>query len=160
MSTDELISKISNMYIMLLYAITKEDIKRVRHYLSEELYDRYQRIVEDNIAANVKQRYDEMNVASVSIDNNEGKLIEAILVVKYIDYKIDRNTQRCVSGDNLTRKSHVVRLTIVNNKEKSNQIYRCPNCGAGLNVNFTSVCNYCGTPLDNENSEYVIINID
>ena len=36
MDNDEIISKIKNMYIMLLYAITKEDINRVRQYLSDD----------------------------------------------------------------------------------------------------------------------------
>ena len=40
--TQEIISKIKNMYIMLLYAITKEDINRVRQYLTDGLATHYE----------------------------------------------------------------------------------------------------------------------
>ena len=46
MKTDnELISKFSNIYIMLLYSIMTNDISRVKHYLSDNLYHKYKYII-------------------------------------------------------------------------------------------------------------------
>lgn len=157
--TQEIISKIKNMYIMLLYAITKEDINRVRQYLSDNLASHYEEKIKYNIENNVVQKYGELNVASVDIIRMENDLIVASLVVKYIDYKIDRKTRKFKEGET-TRSGRNVTLKVRYQGHNKDIVYRCSNCGAVLNVNLTSVCSYCNEPVDDSESLYVIESID
>ena len=157
--TQEIISKIKNMYIMLLYAITKEDISRVRQYLTDDLATHYEEKIKYNIENNVVQKYGELNVASVDIIRVENDLIVANLVVKYIDYKIDRKTRKFKEGEK-TRSVRNVTLKVKYQGHNKDIVYRCSNCGAVLNINLTSVCSYCGEPVDDSESLYVIESID
>ena len=157
--TQEIISKIKNMYIMLLYAITKEDINRVRQYLTDDLATHYEEKIKYNIENNVVQKYGELNVASVDIIRVENDLIVANLVVKYIDYKIDRKTRKFKEGEK-TRSVRNVILKVKYQGHNKDIVYRCSNCGAVLNINLTSVCSYCGEPVDDSESLYVIESID
>ena len=157
--TQEIISKIKNMYIMLLYAITKEDINRVRQYLTDDLATHYEEKIKYNTENNVVQKYGELNVASVDIIRVENDLIVANLVVKYIDYKIDRKTRKFKGGEK-TRSVRNVTLKVKYQGHNKDIVYRCSNCGAVLNINLTSVCSYCGEPVDDSESLYVIESID
>ena len=85
MEKEEVKAKIKNMYIMLLYAITKEDIGRVKQYLSDDLFKEYENKINDNIAHNIVQKYGELNVARVDILSEEENIINAQILVKYID---------------------------------------------------------------------------
>lgn len=159
MDNDEIISKIKNMYIMLLYAITKEDINRVRQYLSDDLASHYENVIEDNKAHNLVQKYGELNVSKVDIVRNEDDVVVANIVAKYIDYKVDRETREFVMGETKRSNHHVV-LRVNCSPNNKAIVYRCKNCGAQLNINLTSVCSYCNEPVDNEDSPYVIESID
>lgn len=46
MNDVELTSKFSNIYIMLLYALMNNDIKRVAHYLSDDMFEKYNMIIQ------------------------------------------------------------------------------------------------------------------
>ena len=46
---EELISKFSNIYIMLLYAIMSNDINKVKHFLSPDLGRYYENVINKNI---------------------------------------------------------------------------------------------------------------
>ncbi|MBE6123982.1 MAG: hypothetical protein E7184_00360 [Erysipelotrichaceae bacterium] len=159
MGNDYLISKIKNMYIMLLYAISKEDIDRVRLHLSDDLASEFEEMINDNIANNVIQKYGELNVASVDIISIKNDLITARIIAKYIDYKIDRVSKNFVSGDKV-RSEYEVLLRIRYQKHNEAMVYRCENCGAILDINLTGVCEHCDEPVDDSDSVYVIESIE
>lgn len=159
MNREELRAKIENMYIMLLYSIMKEDIDRVRQHLSDELVEYYRQVIENNISKNIVQKYGELNVSSVDITNIKNDVISAKIVVKYIDYRIDRTTRKFKEGEK-ERSTHIINLKIRYHEHNKDSIYRCPSCGAILNVNLTGVCSYCDEPLEDEESVYVIESIE
>ena len=158
MEREEIKSKIKNMYIMLLYSIMKEDINRSKQYLSEDLFKEYEKKINDNIANNIVQKYGELNVSKVDILSEEDNIINARILVKYIDYRIDRTTRKFKDGES-TRSERYVSLKIRYQGENKEVVYRCSNCGAALNINLTSVCYYCGVPVESSESLYVIESI-
>ena len=81
------------------------------------------------------------------------------IVVKYIDYKIDRTSKKYVEGEK-TRSKRDVTLRVKCLEENKELLYRCSNCGAPLNINLTSVCTYCGQSVDRNDSPYVIESIE
>lgn len=155
MDINEIKSKIKNIYIMFLYSIMKEDIYRVKQHLSDDLVEYYKNVIENNISNNVIQKYGELNVAFVDIIDIKEDIIIAQIEAKYIDYKIDRNTKKFISGDR-TRSSHDITLKIRYQKHNKEEVYRCPSCGAVVNVNFSGICEYCNEPIDDSESVYVI----
>ncbi len=159
MNRDEIVSKIKNMYIMLLYAITKEDIYRVKQYLSDELVDKYDRYIKSNVDKNIVQKYGELNVSSVDIESVMDSYIVANIAVKYIDYSVDRTTKKFIDGET-TRSTHYVTLRIRYQEHNKDEVYRCPSCGALLNIHLSGVCKYCNEPLDDSESVFVIESIE
>ena len=155
MDKEFVISKIKNMYIMLLYAITKEDINRVRHYLSDELYNKYDELIKTNIANNVVQKYGELNVGKVRVVSSDNDFIIANIEAKYIDYLIDRTTREYLLGET-KRNKHNVELKIRYNSNNEKLVHRCSNCGAPLNDNLSGVCSYCNVAVTTDESIYVI----
>ena len=159
MNNEEIRSKIEYMYIMLLYSIMKEDINRVKHHLSDELVEHYRQVIENNISRNIVQKYGELNVSSVDIISNRNGIITAKIVAKYIDYRINRTTRKFIDGEK-ERSTHIITLKIRYQEHNKSNVYRCPSCGAVLNVNLTSICQYCNEPLEDEESVYVIESIN
>ena len=67
----DLIGKFSNIYIMLLYSIMTNDINRVKHFISDDLYKYYKNLIENNKKNNQTQMYDELNVYKIEILKQE-----------------------------------------------------------------------------------------
>ena len=66
METDsELLSKFSNIYIMLLMAIMTKDMNRIKAYLSKDMYYKYCQIVKQLNENHENQVYDELNVHKI-----------------------------------------------------------------------------------------------
>ena len=71
MNDNELIGKFSNIYIMLLYSIMTNDIERVRHFLSNDLYNKYKTIINNHINNDETEMFDELNVHKIDIISKE-----------------------------------------------------------------------------------------
>ena len=50
---------------------------------------------------------------------------------------------------------NIIDKNIKNNIKPSSQ-YACPGCGAGIQINTTSICSYCGSSIDERFSPYVL----
>ena len=165
MSNDELISKFSNIYIMLLYAIMTNDIKRVKHFLSDDLYNKYKNIVDSHIQNNETQMYDELNVYKINIENvertNDKEIFTVKLISRYMDYIIDNKTKKFKSGVNTHRieKTHILIFEKNNVNNTLKTIHKCPNCGANLDINYNGVCSYCKKSVDLSEEDYILVDI-
>ena len=166
MSESELISKFSNIYIMLLYSIMTNDIERVKHYLSNDLYNKYKTIVNDHINNDETQMYDELNVYKINIiskeyiDNKE--IITVRLISRYMDYIIDNKTKNIKSGINTYRIEKTNTLVFEKNKDTIDNkiIHTCPNCGANLDIHYNGVCSYCKQSINLLNEDYILISLN
>ena len=164
MEEKELIGKFSNIYIMLLYSIMTNDIERVRHFLSTELYEKYKGIIDNHIKNNEIQMYDELNVYKIDIIENsvvDDKIIYKVkLISRYMDYIMDNTTKKLKSGINTHRVEKTNILTFIKtNKEVNKVIHTCPNCGANLDINYTGVCPFCKKSVDLTNEDYILVDI-
>lgn len=165
MKTDsELIGKFSNIYIMLLYAIMVKDINRVKHFLSVDLYNKYSAIIDNLNSRQESQMYDELNVGKIDIVESkvvgDKELITVRIMSRYMDYIVDGNGNY-KSGNNTSRvekENILVFSKNVNSDSKSN--YKCDNCGADLDINFTGICSYCGSVCDISNFDYQLIELE
>ena len=155
-----MITKIKNIYIMLLHAISKENISIVDHYLDDNLTEKFRAIIENNINNNVKQVYRQLNISDLSVLQEDENYITFEGTAKYITYFVNRKNNKFVSGDDKTRVSKSLILKFRKNTVQSKVLFKCPNCGAGLTINASSLCPYCGGSIDERFSPYVLCEIN
>jgi hypothetical protein len=162
---EELKSKFSNIFIMLLLSIQTGDIDNVKHFLTEELYKEYKNICDVHRERNEMQLYDEANVKDIRLvrkyDEEDCHVIEVELTSRYMDYIISLDTGRKISGVN----DHRIELThtLVFKKRFDavrGSVVKCAGCGANLDVNFTGKCEYCGTVHSAEKYDYILTSIN
>ena len=154
-----MVTKVKNIYIMLLHAISKENISIVDHCLEDTLTQRFNEIILNNIKNNVKQVYRQLNITNLNIIEEDNEYVTLEGTVRYISYFVNRQTNKYVSGDNKTRINKQVVLMFRKNNIESRQLYKCPKCGAGLNINTSSICSYCDSVVDERFSPYVLCSI-
>ena len=158
-------SYIDNVFVKLYTAVMLDDLESIKHFLSEEMYQKYSNILEELNKRNVTQMYDELNVKSSEIINVEITekefVIEVKLISRYMDYLIEKDTGDLISGDNTKRieKTNFLTFKKIRNFENQKNIRRCPGCGASINVNSNGVCAYCGTTYNLIEYDYILTNI-
>lgn len=162
-SKTELESKFSNMFIMLLLGIQSNDLDNVKHYLSDELYDKYNEICNNHKKKNEMQLYDEMNVKNISIDLGEidgYEIANVHIISRYMDYIMDLKTGKKKSGINDHRIEVAHDLIFKRKKGVSKgAIVKCPGCGANLDVNHSGKCEYCGEIYSAESYDFILTSI-
>ena len=154
-----MITKVKNIYVMLLNAISKENISLVDHCLDDELTKKYKKIIDTNINNNLKQVYRQLNLTDLNIMEENSDYVILQGTTRYITYFVNRNTNEYVSGDNKNRITKTITLKFRKNNVQSQILYRCPNCGVGANINASGVCSYCNSTLDERYSPYVLCSI-
>ena len=109
------LSKVDNIFILLYTGIMFDDLNRVKHKMTPELFEKYKEILDENNSKNVRQMYDEINVKTSSITNitkTEDKIIvKVMLICRYMNYLVDKTTLKFKSGNDDTREEHTLTLT-------------------------------------------------
>lgn len=155
-----MVTKVKNIYIMLLHAISKENISIVDHYIDDDLATKINNYIENNKTNNVKQVFRQQNISNVDILNESDDCITIRADIKHITYFVDRTSNNYVYGDNQTRKKNTITLKFRKNNIQAKAIIHCPSCGAGLKINNSAICSYCGESLDESYSHYVLCSIE
>ena len=162
---DVLIGKFSNIFIKLLVGIMSRDLKDIKHYLSDDVYNKYQNMINELITNNEIRCFDELNVKSISILSKEQDdnfdIVNVKLVSRYMDYIIDSNIKEYKSGVNNQRvelSHNLVFKKRIEVKERPISI-KCPSCGANLDANKSGVCPYCGSIHSALSYDYVLYEV-
>lgn len=158
-------AKADNIFIQLYTSVMKQDLTRVKHFLSEELYAKFQEKVNKLHTKNVIQIYGELNVSETRIvriiENEDNFEIEVNLLSKYLDYQIDKQSKRIVSGNDQIRVEKNIELIFAKTKNaKSLGVARkCQGCGANIDLNMNGKCSYCGTIFKLEEYDWILKDI-
>lgn len=161
----ELKGKFSNIYIMILFGIMTNDLSNADHFLSDEIMDKYNKIIEKNLANNETQMYDEMNVKSIDIISKEELedcyLVKVKLISRYMDYIIDSTTKKYKRGVNTHRieKENTLTFKKLKSAKERSSVIKCEYCGANMDINHSGKCEYCGSIADVTEYDYVLIDI-
>lgn len=162
-SDEELKSKFSNIFIMLLYSISTNDLDRVKHFLTKDMIDKYQNVINNNIKNKETVLFDELNVKTLSIASKEVKdgyeYVYVDLTSRYMNYYLDYdgNYKR---GNNKNRDENNHKLVFKKNLNASkNSVVKCPGCGANIDANFSGRCEYCGMTYSAESYDYQLESI-
>lgn len=161
----ELKGKFSNIYIMLLFGVMTNDLSNADHFLSNEVMNRYSKIIENNVSNNETQMYDEMNVKSIDIISYEELedcyLVKVKLISRYMDYIIDSTTKKYKRGINTYRieKENLLTFKKMKSAQERPSVIKCSHCGANMDINYSGKCEYCGSIADVTAYDYVLIDI-
>ncbi len=144
-------AKADNVFIQLYTAVMKQDLQKVKHFLSEKVYKKYNERIKQLQSANQIQIYDELNVSNtniISINELEDKFeISVSMLVKYLDYFISKDTRKYISGDRNDRveKNINLKFSKIKNAKSLGNARKCTGCGANIDINKNGVCQYCGS---------------
>ena len=142
-------TKIDNIFVKLYTGMTIENLRDVKHFLSDEVYEKYESILEENKKKNQKQIYDEINVKNsriVDVEEQEDKTVIHIeLISRYMDYILDNSTGKIIFGTDQRRieKRNDITLEKKNDTKEIDGVRKCPSCGASMSINKTGVCEFC-----------------
>lgn len=159
-------TKVDNIFVMLFTSIMQGDISRCKHKISDNIYTKYESIVNDLNAKNQRQMYDELNVSSTEIDDikiEDGYIVVYVtLISKYMDYIVSKEDFTLISGDNNNRimKTNKLVLKKKTDAEGLKSARRCPGCGAPADVSNTGICEYCGASFNTEKYDYILDSIE
>lgn len=159
-------TKVDNIFVMLHTSIMQGDIDRVKHKLTDELYNHYKKIVDDLNNSNKRQMYDELNVKSTSIDNilKDKKEIKVYVTIisRYMDYIVNKENFSLLSGNNSSRVEKTNKLIFVKQNDASElgAVRRCTSCGAPADISSTGKCEYCGETFNTAKYDYVLSSIE
>ena len=154
-----------NIFIQLHLALVTKELENIKHFVSDEVYNKYQNKLDELNKKHLIQMYDEINVAQTDIlsykVDNENMIIEVNILSRYLDYLMDEDGNY-VSGDTdiRTEKNNHLVFTKKINYEKSKTVRKCPGCGASIDVNASGKCEYCGTIYNLEDKDWVLKSID
>ena len=159
------LSKVDHIFIMILDAIMDNDMINVKHYLSEEVYNKFDQMVKEYSSKGLTRLFDEMNVKSTSIDSFDVKdntlNVYVTITSRYMDYFLDSNGEY-VSGvnDHRIEMKHNIVFSKKLDAKGLQESRDCPSCGNSLDINATGVCPYCGMVIDMSIFDYIITDID
>lgn len=159
-------TKVDNIFVMLHMSLMTDNLKRVDHFISDEVYNKYNNILQELNTNNERQMFDELNVKSTEIENiqitDTSYVVTVKLVSRYMDYIVDKETGKFKRGNNSSRVEKINILTFEKKRDsKIQSIVRfCPNCGHPMDVNKSGYCEYCGSTYNQENYDFVLTDIE
>ncbi len=162
----QFISKVYHIFVQLLHSIMLDQLQNVKHAVGDEVYgwaeDQLNQAKEDHC----RQMYDELNVSDTKITgidmNDELFTIDVLLKSKYMDYKMDLNSGKVVSGNQNHRiqVNYLLRWTKKVDAHVQKMARKCPGCGAPININVSGQCQYCGTIYNLEDYDWILTRLE
>ena len=158
-------TKVDNIFVMLHMSLMTDNLKRVDHFINDEVYNEFNNrltILNNN---NERQMFDELNVKSTDIINIEileDKFIITVrLVSRYMDYVVDKTTLKYKRGNNSSRieKENILTFEKKRSAKIQGVVRFCPNCGHPMDVNKSGYCEFCHSSYNQEDYDWVLTKI-
>lgn len=166
MNEAELLTKVNNIYVMLMMSLMDGKLDRVSHFISENLQNKEQTKIDEWNQKNEQPIFGELNVKESTVIStqtfDEYEEVKVLLIGRYLDYVLDKTTGNIKYGDtsNRVEYQYVFRLTKKKDVKKRGLVYHCPSCGASLDINNTGVCSYCGEVSSVQNYDWIVADIE
>ena len=158
-------TKVDNIFVMLHMALMTDNMKRVDHFINDEVYQSFNERLTNLNNNNERQMFDELNVKSTEITNieitNEKYIVTVKIISRYMDYIVDKTTGKFKRGNNTSRveKENILVFEKLRSAGVQGVVRFCPNCGHPMDVNKSGYCEFCHSTYNQENYDYVLTNI-
>ena len=159
------ITKVNNIFVKYFTAIMKGKLSEVDHFISDNVYQYGENILEPLQGKNLRQMYDELNVKESNIESidlvNGQFVVNVFLQARYMDYILDLSTGNVISGNDNSRIQVNYMLTFTKKCDATSQgiAKKCHACGAPMDVNNSGKCDYCGSIYKQEEHDWVLENL-
>lgn len=165
-SDTELCAKISNMYVQFQNGWQSKNLEELRPYMTDEFFARMDRQLDSYRRKKQTNIIERIAVLGVELtgwtQRGDEDIIIADVKTRIVDYVIDDNTNAVVRGSDtaekfmeyewtLSRKSGV--KTAIGTGTRS---LSCPHCGAPLDINRTAKCEYCGSIVTVDSTDWAV----
>lgn len=139
---DKFISKVNQLYLMIIDAIKNDEIESIEYCVSRPLYRK------------LYYTYEEYTInADVSILDT--KIVDTKLTGYFITIMVELKLKW---NDEIKYK--IVTLSKYNNKNHPNVINMCPFCRHEITIDDGNKCPSCGQITDMQNYDYLITRIE
>ncbi len=161
-SVESFLSKVNNIFVMLCTSMMTNNLKRVDHFIGDNLYNRLQSELDELNDNNLIHMYDELNVKNSYIDKveilDDKYIIDVVLTSRYLSYYIDKTTKDYVKGDREYRleKANYLRFTKKIITKNLGIVQKCPTCGASMDLNNTGICPFCKKVFSQEDYDWIL----
>ena len=100
-------TKVDNIFVMLHMSLMTDNMKRVDHFISDNVYEEFNNRLNVLNSNNERQMFDELNVKStdiIKVDITDDKYIITVRIIsRYMDYIIDKESGNFKRGNNTSR---------------------------------------------------------
>lgn len=158
-------TKVDNIFVMLHISLMTDNMKRVKHFISDNVYQEFYNRLSILNNNNERQMFDELNIKSTDIIDikitNTKYIITIKIISRYMDYIVDKDTAKYKRGNNTSRIERENILVFEKNREAKIQgvVRFCQNCGHPMDVNKSGYCEFCHSTYNQENYDWVLTSI-
>ncbi len=169
----EMREKVANLYTEMQRAWENQDWEPMRARMTDDLFSQMGRQLQDLINRGYINRVERIAVMNVALkqfyQDDQNDNLSLRLTTRIVDYTIERNTGKVVSGDPNREKFMTYDWTMIRSKGvlttapgesgKSEVSRNCPHCGAPIDLTQSARCNYCHSIVSAPEFDWVLSNI-
>lgn len=130
---------------------------KIRTLTTDELYNMYSMQLDTLRVKNEKNIMKEINLVTASLTNlkieNNIETATVIMTVNCYDYIVD-SQNKVVRGNDKNKIEITYELTYI--KSVGEKVNKCPNCGAEINDDNSTTCEYCRAIITRNTSKWVL----
>ena len=127
--------------------------------LTNELYNTYMMqldVLKLKNQKNIMKDFELIDVKIINIKEENNLLnIETYLNVEMYDYVIDKD-EKVIRGSNTHKINIEYLITFVKKSDNKDNIMKCPNCGASVDIVTSAKCEYCGSIIVVDARDFVM----
>ena len=165
-SAGDMREKLSNIYVQMQNGCTARNIEALRPYLTDALYQQFDRQIKALIANRQINFVERITVLDVNLrgffqEGGDDHLV-AELKTRITDYTVNEDTGNLVSGSKTAERFMTYEWDLSRPTgtltEKAGEVTErhCPNCGAPLSVNESAKCPYCDSVITFADHDWTI----
>ena len=136
------------------------DYDKLRELCTDELYNSYISQLDTlklKNGQNIMSDFKLQQINIINIKEEDGKVaITVYMRVRFKDYVINQKTKEVIRGNSSSYIVNNYVMTFVRGKDAINKDISCPNCGAPISNTASSKCEYCGSDIVKDSSEFVL----
>ena len=157
------LSKANSRMKKIFNAITLNELDSVHHFMSENVFLKFQKEMNDAKNEGLRLIYEEVNIQS-DISNieeiDQSFLIHVFMECKYLKYYLSLDSGNVVKGNNQNRSSCIYHVVFKKKMGTSlGEVARCLGCGSPIPINENGKCPHCGRIFDLDQFDYIIESI-
>lgn len=160
LNTNELQTKLFNIYKDVQIAWSNNNLGPVRSKLSDELYNSYQMQIDSLIQLNQRNVMDDIEfhrmIVTNDVINGNAEELYIRMEVTCRDYIVQNKNgkEKVVRGNPKYLNDYIYMMTFV--RTIDGKVDNCPNCGAKLDSGASSICSSCKSVVVHGSDNWVL----